>query len=409
MNAPPIIMREKTLVIHIGPHKTGTTSLQRLLYDNRKALQKVSVDYVGSRLNHHLEALSLMRREGLDGSVPAAQHWKRLVRAVEESTAQVRIISSEHLSFAEPSDLDRIVNAFSGFHVRVLVTARPLERVVPSLWLHFAQTREFPELRPWVASLFDGHGVDNSVWASQRYDYLVERWSVVDAASEPTVLVPTLNHVEFARNVEAACWIPRGTLHPGRTFENPRLTQSEVEFSRVFETAIRNSGYPNGVYVGRRRIAPSRVMRSQGPSARPQSSTPLDADQALMLREVDREVGSRLESMSLRWIGDRRELVLRDQVHPGGRKQAASEDLMLPVEQATFVTASLIEDVARYRQEAKLKRIGPLFDQIPEVRTLPLVGILYRRAVLNVRKVLMRVASLPVAKPSTSEESARQP
>jgi hypothetical protein len=182
-----------------------------------------------------------------------------------------------------------------------------------------------------------------------------------------------------------------------------------VEFSRVFETAIRNSGYPNGVYVGRRRIAPNRVMRSQGSSAKPQSSTPLDADQALMLREVDREVGSRLESMSLRWIGDRRELVLRDQVHPGGRKQAASEDLMLPVEQATFVTASLIEDVARYRQEAKLRRIGPLFDQIPEVRTLPLVGILYRRAVLNVRKVLMRVASLPVAKQSTSEESARQP
>lgn len=408
MHAPPAIMRDKTLVIHIGPHKTGTTSLQRLLYDNRNALRRVSVDYIGSRLNHHLEALSLMRREGLDGSVPAAQHWRKLVRAVEESTAEVKIISSEHLSYAGPSDIHRIVDAFSAFHVRVLVTARPLERVVPSLWSHFAQTRAFPELRPWIESLFERHGDDNSVWASQRYDYLAERWSVVDAACEPTILVPTWNLGEFAKNIEAACWIPRGTLRPGTTFENPRLTQSEVEFSRVFETAIRNAGYPNGVYVGRRRVSPSRVMKTQGSHAKPESSTPLDADQVQMLREVDREVDSRLESMSLRWVGDRRELILSDQVHAMRRPQDPSEEQMVPVEQVTFVTASLIEDVMRYRKEAKQRHIGPFFDKIPELRSFSLMRVLYCRAVHNVRKVLMRFASSPVLKQSTTDTTARR-
>lgn len=38
-----------SVILHIGPHKTGTTTLQAAFHQNREPLEAQGVHYVGSR------------------------------------------------------------------------------------------------------------------------------------------------------------------------------------------------------------------------------------------------------------------------------------------------------------------------------------------------------------------------
>ena len=247
-------MDGRLLVVHIGPHKTGTSSLQSLLHDNRDRLIQNSVQYVGTRVNHHIGALAFLRRKGLDDSIPALRHWNQIVQEIHASKANICVISSEHFSYAEPSQIVRLADQFRSFRLRVLISARPLDAVLPSLWSHLAQVRELPDKREWLKQVLARRDDSDSIWKSQQYDLLIERWRSMDATEAPTVIVPTKNHINFARLVEEACSFPLGTLRPVNQIVNQRLSHGEIEFSRHFESAIRGSGYPHGLYLEQRRI-----------------------------------------------------------------------------------------------------------------------------------------------------------
>ncbi len=56
-----------TLVIHAGIHRTGTTSLQRFLAENRAALAGRGVGYPGEENNHQALAWALHRGQAARG------------------------------------------------------------------------------------------------------------------------------------------------------------------------------------------------------------------------------------------------------------------------------------------------------------------------------------------------------
>ena len=49
----------KTLFLHIGMHKTGTSAIQHALFDQRKALKKHAINYVALARNHSIPLYSL--------------------------------------------------------------------------------------------------------------------------------------------------------------------------------------------------------------------------------------------------------------------------------------------------------------------------------------------------------------
>ena len=90
-------MRKRTCYIHVGPHKTGTTSIQWFLQENRAELLKEGYfvpESEARRGTHHALA------EGLAG-LEVGKHREPLVTrsiaAIAETSARIIIISSEAL------------------------------------------------------------------------------------------------------------------------------------------------------------------------------------------------------------------------------------------------------------------------------------------------------------------------
>lgn len=95
----------KTVVIHIGHYKTGTTALQVFCANNARALRKLGVDYtpeVRHLAKHSRPAFALLKAAGVralmhgyrDAS-PVEEIWAELFEAVRKSKAPQVLISSE--------------------------------------------------------------------------------------------------------------------------------------------------------------------------------------------------------------------------------------------------------------------------------------------------------------------------
>ena len=95
----------KTLYIHIGHYKTGTTALQQFLFDNRERLLADGVDYVSlgcTVQKHNAYAVPLVfgfyRHDailGHDDPTPPGPFWDKLYAYVRASQAPACLISSE--------------------------------------------------------------------------------------------------------------------------------------------------------------------------------------------------------------------------------------------------------------------------------------------------------------------------
>lgn len=383
-------MDGRLLVVHIGPHKTGTSSLQSLLHDNRDRLIQNSVQYVGTRVNHHIGALAFLRRKGLDDSIPALRHWNQIVQEIHASKANICVISSEHFSYAEPSQIVRLADQFRSFRLRVLISARPLDAVLPSLWSHLAQVRELPDKREWLKQVLARRDDSDSIWKSQQYDLLIERWRSMDATEAPTVIVPTKNHINFARLVEEACSFPLGTLRPVNQIVNQRLSHGEIEFSRHFESAIRGSGYPHGLYLEQRRISPGRVLRRAESQKQINMDDSIGADLESQLRSVNAGVVSRLKTMPIRWVGNPQLLISPEVDRQDQQTRAQTSIATLSMERAAYVSARLVQDVVLLRQVASNRRPRKLQDSMPEMRLTVLLSILALRAIRKICKPFLR-------------------
>ncbi|HEY4377379.1 MAG TPA: hypothetical protein VGM93_09480, partial [Acidimicrobiales bacterium] len=72
------------ILVHIGPHKTGTTALQSMLDRGRSAMAEHGVLYPGTKGAHHDEARSLRQHSAGWANdaeaTPDPEIWNQLVR-----------------------------------------------------------------------------------------------------------------------------------------------------------------------------------------------------------------------------------------------------------------------------------------------------------------------------------------
>ncbi|RHW28706.1 hypothetical protein D0Z08_02315 [Nocardioides immobilis] len=119
-------------MLHIGAMKTGTTFLQQLLADHRTALAEH-----GFRVPRD-QALAL--RGVLDGTPgPDATTRRdrvagRFLREVQEYDGRGSVVSWEFLSFLDPSQARRLLDALAGVEVDVVLTVRDAARTMPAQW-----------------------------------------------------------------------------------------------------------------------------------------------------------------------------------------------------------------------------------------------------------------------------------
>jgi hypothetical protein len=182
-----------TRLLHIGPHKTGTTAVQGALFAAKEEMARYGVDFP-AHTRHPVEAvLAACARPAMMGDpVPTGRHWQRLLDQVRATGERTCVISSEF--FADTDDetvIARVVEQLGGDRVHVLVTLRPLARVMPSQWQQYVRNGLRLGYEQWLEQMLRRPPYDRptpSFWRRHRHDRLVERWVSATGPDRVTVV-----------------------------------------------------------------------------------------------------------------------------------------------------------------------------------------------------------------------------
>jgi len=174
------------VVLHVGTMKSGTSYLQTLLFAQKERLADTGVLVPGRAWIDQVRAVrhALSPRKG--GSRP---RWDAMVEEIRaaEGTA---VVSMEYLGPAHPDTIAGIVAALEAPEVRVVVTARDLNRTLVSMWQETIQNGRTWTWEEYVADaeakrpvagvgVVDRETAGGTFWRQQDLVRMVADWSKV--------------------------------------------------------------------------------------------------------------------------------------------------------------------------------------------------------------------------------------
>lgn len=233
----------RTVHLHVGSPKSGTTYLQRILDGNREALADAGVLVVGDAQVDRVQAALQLREDPRVAKLPPHRQrmWDELVARMRAWDGDRAILSYELLSAATPDQVARAMSDLAGLEVHVVITARDLARSVSSAWqerLKFGLTTPLEEWRPPAADVVRGE------WGWRTLDpaSVTERWGSglpPERIHLVTVPRPGAGEAELWRRFAEACDLSGATvsLTPART--NESLGAAPAEMLRRLNTRLR--------------------------------------------------------------------------------------------------------------------------------------------------------------------------
>jgi hypothetical protein len=244
----------KTVYLHVGLPKTGTTYLQNRLYANRARLSRGGVSYpVGLRLDMFHAALDLLDRPWGGMRDEARGEWDTLARRARRAPGSV-VISHEILAGATRAQVDRALSSFGSAEVHVVVTARDIARQVPAEWqekVKHQRTMRFAKFRSRIQDPDRDSGTARLFWQAQDLPAVVQRWGFgLDPSRVHIVTVPKSGAApgqlwrRFCQAVDidpalAPTDAPRG---------NPSLGVAQTAMLRELNLRLRRTDLSDGDY-----------------------------------------------------------------------------------------------------------------------------------------------------------------
>lgn len=152
------------LIIHIGMHKTGSSSIQRFLSRNRIALRAFGVLYPpsrgadGRRQSKHNALFTAISHEADTGRPhpqlgPSADIVRALGDRIAASGAGAAVLSAEGLSGERPDFAQALAPLADRFEARIVVFLRRPDLWVESFYRQMVMSEEVREARPLSAFL----------------------------------------------------------------------------------------------------------------------------------------------------------------------------------------------------------------------------------------------------------------
>lgn len=310
MTAPdPLLLPPGSRLVHIGPHKTGSTAIQSALHEVRDELAAYGVHYAGQGRRPRRAGWAL----GLGGRPAGAEQppehlWTQLVEEVRGSTAPRVCISNEDFGRAKKTQVARIVADF-GPQVHVVAVARRLDRYLPSQWQERVKAGDTRPYDDWLRDVFaeDDDAWSwgrRNVWFSHDLSRLVPRWvDVVGAEAFTLIVLDESDRTQLPHTFERLLGLPDGLLKPVPDRSNRSLSWAETEFFREVNQAAARRDWSPGE---RRRWARHPIIEGLAAAGRAPgpSGPPLPAWAAERVRELSIERVEQIRTLGVRVVGD---------------------------------------------------------------------------------------------------------
>jgi hypothetical protein len=190
----------KSVYLHVGCPKSGTTYLQRVLDLSAAALGSAGVLVVGKQHVDRVQAALQVRQDPRWKQLPPGRRdmWGALVDQIRAWQGHSAILSYELFSAATADQAARAIGDLAAYDVHVVITGRDLARSVPSAWQERLKFGAQVPLEEWTP----GKGASTAEWGWRTTDpsAVAQRWgrdlapdhvhvvTVPRTSDEPTLL-----------------------------------------------------------------------------------------------------------------------------------------------------------------------------------------------------------------------------
>lgn len=239
---------EGGILLHIGPHKTGTSSLQAALRRATSSLQQEGVEHVvaGVQRTANRAARAIQRLPYTGPRESAAiplKVWTDLVEKVHASKAERIVISGEEFSASTPSVIKNIVDDLGPQRLHVVITLRSLDKVLTSQWQTDVRSAgTYLDFASWLkATLRDSRDqyrigpliLRHRFWYRHRHDLLIQRWASLLSPGHLHIVISKDNEPEHLfRSFEQLLGLKVTTLNSGSERKNRSLDADQIEVVR---------------------------------------------------------------------------------------------------------------------------------------------------------------------------------
>jgi hypothetical protein len=322
-----------TRLLHIGPHKTGTSAIQGALFLARERLAAQGVVYPGQGRTILWPILAVTGQPPLLGEpTPKISYWEDLTRQIAATGDQRVVLSSEFFCQADDATARRVITDLGGDRVHVVVTLRSLTRILPSQWQQYIQNGFHFRYHEWLEGILSDppSTPTPAFWLRHRHDELVARWAAVVGKENLTVIViDESDRLMLLRVFESMLGLPDGFLVPEETAANRSLTAAEAELVRQVNEEFSRREWPQRNYSRFMRYGViEQLKNTRLPSpGEPRIATPAWA--LARAADISAEMAATIEALGVNIVGDLSALGKRPAEQP---ESAAGQ--VLPVEAA---------------------------------------------------------------------------
>lgn len=306
----------KTVYLHIGTPKSGTTYLQGVLKRNKERLAEHGVLWPGRNWGEQVHAVRDLANMHPHNHRPAdvAGAWQRLVDEIHAWRGHSAIVSMEWLVGTTPQHIRRAVDTLAPAEVNVVLTGRDLARTIPADWQEAMQNWDTYSWDEYLAALADPESADTAparrFWRQQDLGAILRRWNeVIPTAQTHLITVPppgTHPHVLWQR-FAAAVGIDPDDYDTEAKGNNASLGVVSAELMRRINISARESGltWKANEKLLKHVLAKQVLTKRSGR----EPSLALPTDRYPWAVEQGKRIASEVEHANVRIWGDLTELI----------------------------------------------------------------------------------------------------
>lgn len=301
----------RRLFLHIGLPKTGTTSMQEILWRNRTSLAEAGLLYPGrDSAAHHravIDLLSYRYREWTDPGTAVAWQW--LLEQLPPSPEDI-LLSSELLAPAEPADVTRVLTELSFAEVHVVCTARDLLRQIPSVWQEDIKNRRTDPFDEFVGRIREGRRAEagDLFWSYQDLSRVLGTWSrdiPAERVHVVTVPPPGAPPDLLWRRFATAVGLDPARYDTALPPHNTSLDLAQTEMLRMLNVELGDSL----VWTDYVRVVKERLAEGMLPGLRGTSRIGLSVADREWVTSAAREIADEIAAAGYHVVGDLGDLV----------------------------------------------------------------------------------------------------
>lgn len=237
-----------SLLLHIGPQKTGSTAIQAAMHHARPELAELGVLYPGTTPCPHEAGWSVMGFGSPVGHAPPRpETWTALIEEIAASTLPRVCLSNEDLARADDAAVARILDGLGADRTHLVFVARRLDKLLPSYWQQRLKARMTLSYDEFLHFLLDEPKTDweyRLAWEPHDVGAIVQRWGRHLPPERITVIVADeSDRSQLPTVFGQLLGVPVALLDPPEAESNLSMTFTETEVVRRLNRLYADAGW----------------------------------------------------------------------------------------------------------------------------------------------------------------------